>query len=527
MIGTLLLNRYELLEKIGEGGMGIVYKAKCNVLNRFVAVKILKTELNASKDFTTRFKMEANSIAKLSHPNIIGVYDAGSENNINFIVMEYINGKTLKQIIRENVKLSYFETLNIALQIAVALECAHKHNIIHRDIKPDNILITEDNIAKLTDFGIAKVTDSITITYPNKIIGSVHYFSPEQAKGKLIDYRTDIYSLGIVMYEMLTGKVPYNAELPISVAMMHIQDSVIPPKEIIADIPENINRVILKALEKNPINRFQTANELVYILNAIKENSNLEVNFQNKSINDTTIIMEPNSVLSDTEIDSTVIMTKVANSKTSILKIDKKNLFQNNGTRKNKNMILTFGLIILSIIIVTTMWRFIPKDPSTYTNTNVPVAENTVNETVNETSQQSVELLEDKNIPVPSLTGNTQDVAQNIIINNGFLLGNITTEYSDTIPKGLIIRQSPLADVLYEKNKKIDLVISLGQEVNEVILPQTEKKDEVNEVISSQTEKKDEVTEVVQQKGNNGNGKGNGKANENSNKNKDKKVKNN
>ena len=174
------------------------------------------------------------------------------------------------------VDLALMKTLDIAFQIAKALECAHKNNIIHRDIKPDNILITEDNIVKVTDFGIAKVADSVTVTNSNKIIGTVHYFSPEQAKGNFVDCRTDIYSLGIVMYEMVTGQVPYNAESSISIAMMHIQEPVIPPKEIISDIPENINQVILKALEKEPINRFQTAKEIADILNAIKEDPNLK-----------------------------------------------------------------------------------------------------------------------------------------------------------------------------------------------------------------------------------------------------------
>ncbi len=240
MIGTLLINRYELLEKIGEGGMGIVYKAKCHLLNRFVAVKILKSELSNNEEFILRFKREANSIASLSHPNIVNIYDIGSENNINFIVMEYINGKTLKQVLRDNVRLSHDTTLNISLQMAEALIYAHKNNIIHRDIKCDNILISDDNIAKLTDFGIAKLPNSSTITNSNKIIGSVHYFSPEQAKGGYVDFRTDIYALGIVMYEMITGNVPFNGKTSISVAIMHIQEPVIPPKNFIADIPRTL-----------------------------------------------------------------------------------------------------------------------------------------------------------------------------------------------------------------------------------------------------------------------------------------------
>ncbi|MCE5221673.1 MAG: Stk1 family PASTA domain-containing Ser/Thr kinase [Clostridium sp.] len=459
MIGTLLLNRYKLLEKIGEGGMGIVYKAKCTLLNRFVAVKILKAELSDDKDFITRFKREANSIASLSNPNIVNIYDVGSENNINFIVMEYINGKTLKQVINENVRLSSLKSLDIAFQIAKALQYAHKNNIIHRDIKPDNILITEDNIVKLTDFGIAKVADSVTITNSNKIIGSVHYFSPEQAKGKFVDCRTDIYALGVVMYEMITGQVPFNAETSISVAIMHIQEPVIPSNEIITDIPENINTVILKALEKEPINRFQTAKELAEILNAIKENSNLEVNFNEKSIDSTTVIMMPDVTLSDIQIGSTVVMNQETIPETIIIKKDKKVLSKNNSISKNKKIFLTIGLIILAIIIGI-LGKYLSKGPST--DTKATTSEITIPE-------ESVKLPEDENKLVPSLSRMTQDVAKNTIVNNGFLLGNIITEYSDTVPKGLIINQSPASDTYYEKNGKIDLVISQGQKVTQIV----------------------------------------------------------
>ena len=487
MIGTLLLNRYKLLEKIGEGGMGIVYKARCTLLDRFVAVKILKSELNDCEDFITRFKREANSIASLSHSNIVNVYDVGSENNINFIVMEYINGKTLKQIIQKNVRLSPLKTLDIAFQIAKALECAHKNNIIHRDIKPDNILITEDNIVKLTDFGIAKVTDSVTITNPNKIVGSVHYFSPEQAKGKFVDCRTDIYSLGIVMYQMTTGQVPYNAEIPISVAVMHIQEPVIPPKEVIADIPKNINAVILKALEKEPINRFQTAKELADILNAIKKNSDLEVNFNNGSMDvtvlmdtDATVLTDPTAILPDTKVDSTVLMTQVMSSETPIIKKDKKVLSRNNGTSKNKKIILTVGLIILAIIICT-LGKYLSKGPST--DTKATTTETAIPET-------SVTLPEDEKKLVPSLIGNSQDIAENSIINNGFLLGNITNEYSDIVPKGIIISQSPASDTYYEKNRKIDLVISEGQKITQVV-PQINENRKINEKANERANNKE------------------------------------
>ena len=441
MIGTLILNRYKLVQKVGEGGMGVVYKAQCTLLNRFVAVKILKAELNDYEDFIAMFKREANSIASLSHTNIVNIYDAGSENNINFIVMEYINGKTLKQVIKEKGRFSYSETIYISLQIAKALEYAHKNNIVHRDIKPDNILITDDNIVKLTDFGIAKVTDSATITNSNNIMGSVHYFSPEQAKGKFVDCRTDIYSLGIVMYEMITGKVPFNAHVSISVAMMHIQEPVIPPREIITNIPENINKVILKTLEKEPINRFQTATELSEILNAISENPNLEINFTNKSIDATTIIAtNPNLVLSDTIIDPTVIMNQESIPKTVVIKKHRKGLSKNNSI--NKKIIIAIGLIVL-FILVCLIEKYLSKEYFT-----TPKA--TTAETIDQEESEILPPVDEKK-QVPSLVGKTQDAAKDLILNNGFLLGNITNEYSDTVPKGYIISQSPAMDTYYEK----------------------------------------------------------------------------
>ncbi len=373
MIGTLLLDRYELLENIGEGGMGTVYKAKCHLLNRFVAVKILKTELSNDEEFVARFKKEGTSIARLSHPNIVNVYDVGSENNINFIVMEYINGKTLKRIIMENGRLSAEKTLNIVFQIADALECAHKNNIIHRDIKPDNIMITEDDIAKVMDFGIAKVVDSITVTNSNKIMGSVRYFSPEQAKGNFVDCRTDIYSLGIVMYEMVTGRVPYNAENAISIAMMHIQQPVTAPKEIITDIPENINQIILKAMEKEPIKRYQTAKEMAKILSAIKEDSNYKVKVNN-DIDNATKIMEA-AIVSDISDDFTTVTSGPAITEKTANKKDSEVPTENKKTSKNKKAMVIIASIIL-VMIIGALGKFPPKEPSN--NTSVPIVETAV-----------------------------------------------------------------------------------------------------------------------------------------------------
>ena len=274
MIGEILGDRYELLEQIGEGGMAIVYKARDNKLNRFVAVKILKAEYSDNEEIVRKFKKEATAIAKLSDNNIVNVLDVGTQENTNYIVMELINGKTLKEVISEFGKVKYETALNIAIQVAKALDCAHKNNIIHRDIKPQNIMVTEDGVVKVTDFGIAKSSDSATLTNTSTILGSAHYFSPEQARGSFIDNRTDIYSLGIVMYEMVTGKVPFEADSPVTIALKHLQEKVVPPKEINSKIPESLNKVILKCMEKDANNRYQDVKGLLADLEKIKEDPN-------------------------------------------------------------------------------------------------------------------------------------------------------------------------------------------------------------------------------------------------------------
>ena len=263
LIGKMLANRYEILEKIGNGGMATVYKAKCHVLNRFVAVKVLKDEFITDNEFIKRFKSEALSAASLTHPNIVSIYDVGNEGDVYYIVMELIQGKTLKEIIVEDGKLSWKWSVNIAIQIASALEAAHRHNIVHRDIKPHNIIITEDGMAKVTDFGIAKAVSNSTITAFGTTIGSVHYFSPEHAKGGFTDAKSDLYSLGVVMYEMLTGRVPFDADTPVSVALMQVQDEPINPKKLNPQIPISVNHIILKAMQKAPSDRYASATDML------------------------------------------------------------------------------------------------------------------------------------------------------------------------------------------------------------------------------------------------------------------------
>lgn len=292
MIGEILGNRYEIEEKIGEGGMSVVYKARCNKLNRYVAVKVLKKEMSDNEDIVNKFKREATAIAALSDNNIVNILDVGSQDDINYIVMEYVKGKTLKELIKQFGKLNYETAITIAIQIAKALECAHKNNIIHRDVKPQNILVTEEGLIKVTDFGIAKSTSSATLTNTTTIMGSAHYFSPEQAKGTLVDNRTDLYSLGVVLYEMVTGRVPFEADSPVTIALKHIQEEVVPPKQINSKIPESLNKLIIKAMEKDLGMRYQNARDIINDLQKIKEDPNAVINdvVENEE-NEHTIIM--------------------------------------------------------------------------------------------------------------------------------------------------------------------------------------------------------------------------------------------
>ena len=272
LVGRVIGNRYEIIEKIGEGGMATVYKAKCNILKRYVAVKVLRDEFTTDEEFIKRFNTEAQSAASLTHPNIVSIYDVGHEENIYYIVMELVQGKTLKDIINEDGTLPWKWALNVSIQVASALEMAHRNSIVHRDIKPHNIIITEDGIAKVTDFGIAKAVSNSTITAFGTTIGSVHYFSPEHARGGYTDAKSDLYSLGVVMYEMLTGRVPFDADTPVSIALKHMQEKPIEPIKLNPTIPYAVNKIIMKAMEKDPNERYQSATEMLKDLSMALKN---------------------------------------------------------------------------------------------------------------------------------------------------------------------------------------------------------------------------------------------------------------
>jgi serine/threonine-protein kinase len=508
MIGTMLGNRYELLEKIGEGGMALVYKAKCHLLNRYVAVKILKDEYSDDKEFVEKFKREAASAASLSDNNIVNIYDVGTQDSINYIVMEYINGKTLKQIIREQGKMPTSKVTNAAIQIAKALDCAHRNNIIHRDIKPHNILVTNEGLLKVTDFGIAKASNSVTITNSSKIMGSAHYFSPEQAKGSFVDCRTDIYSLGIVIYEMCTGRVPYDAESPVSVALKHIQEPVVPPKQLNENIPNSLNKLILKAVEKEPIKRYQTIKDMLVDLRKIENNQEVNVS-TNDFDEDMTRVMD--AVVVDDG-------NKYSNYKKNEDEYDEDeyDLKRRRGIDPKKRKVLMFiTAAILVLVIGGISGYFALSKVASAKETTIPKIvgmkqddakkaiedkklkfvpigkeksdkpEGTVLRTypdpgtsvkINSEVRVSISGGPDK-LAVPGLVGMDLDSAKDIISKSGLKLGNVSYKYSDSVGEGNVINQDPEPDSNATADTKINLVVSRGQEIRSINVPDVNGKE--------------------------------------------------
>lgn len=272
--GMILSNRYEIIELIGTGGMSEVYKAKCHVLNRYVAIKVLKPEFSSDVNFVTKFRIEAQSAAGLSHPNIVNIYDVGEDNGIYYIVMELVEGITLKEYIQKKGRLLPEQAIDFSIQIAQGLEVAHQNHTIHRDIKPQNIIVSKNGGIKVTDFGIARAASSNTMTA--NAMGSVHYISPEQARGGFSDERSDIYSLGITMYEMVTGHVPFEGENNVAVALMHIQGEMVSPREYYPDIPTSLEKIILKCTQKKAERRYLTASALIADLKRVQANPDID-----------------------------------------------------------------------------------------------------------------------------------------------------------------------------------------------------------------------------------------------------------
>ena len=433
LIGKLLGNRYEILEKIGIGGMAIVYRAKCHVLNRFVAIKILKDEFTTDSEFIKKFNSEAQAAASLTHPNIVSIFDVGVEDNLYYIVMELIQGKTLKEIIVEDERLSWKWSTNIAIQIASALETAHKNGIVHRDIKPHNIIITEEGRAKVTDFGIAKAVSNSTITAFGTTIGSVHYFSPEHARGGYTDAKSDIYSLGVVLYEMLTGRVPFDADTPVSVALKQVQEEPIEPVEINPAIPVSLNRIILKAMQKDPNRRYQTATEMLN-----------DLNMALKRPDEDFVIVRSDDMTSRTQRVGVVQDKKNENEDDDEPKTKFGKFLKNHPFIKFL-MIMAILAIIFVVAMLATMASITGSRPEQAVIPNV----SGMNEAPRMTKEQAQEAL------------NTL----------GFNDIEIVEEYSDEIEAGYVIKQNPdyKADYNYNLSEKITLTVSKG--AKKIILP--------------------------------------------------------
>ena len=419
--GRLLGNRYEILEKIGSGGMATVYKAKCHVLNRYVAIKILRDEFTTDEEFVKRFEVEAQSAASITHPNIVSVYDVGVDGNLHYIVMELIKGKTLKEIIvEEKGPLPWKWSVNIAIQIASALETAHKNHIIHRDIKPHNIIITEDGVAKVTDFGIAKAVSNSTITAFGTTIGSVHYFSPEHARGGFTDEKSDLYSLGVVMYEMITGKVPFDADTPVSVALKHMQEEPTPAISVNPSIPVAVNDIIMKALKKDTNLRYQSATAmLIDLKRALKEpNGNFVDNSEYADFPTQRI-----STLSDEDKSPKATEKKKKQNKFIAF------------IKKHKVLSTIIGLIILFALSLGLTIGI--------TNATRP-----------------------KEVAIPNLVGKTVDEAKQILQDSNLIYVEEEPEYNSEVEAGKIISQNPqyVENRNVRENTEIKVVVSLGTE---------------------------------------------------------------
>ena len=487
MIGKLLGGRYEIIEKIGGGGMALVYKARCRLLDRYVAIKVLREEFTSDEEFIRKFRRESQAAAKLSHPNIVSIYDVGVEGDIYYIVMEYIKGKTLKEVIREKGKLSFEETVDYSIQIAEALAHAHANHIVHRDIKPHNIMITEDGRVKVTDFGIARAATSSTVTNTNNVLGSVHYFSPEQAKGGYTDEKSDIYSLGIVMYEMITGRVPFEGESPISVALKHVQEEIVPPSHIDPTINKNLEKIIMKCVRKDQVERYKSANELLVDLKRIKNNW------------DDDMVGED-----DVSLDSpTRIIPVVKEESPKNMKKKKK---------RNGNNRVVFFAILAAFLLVSAMafgfWQF--KDKFLSTTVKVPdvrgLQEDKAKEMIEaeglkfsvksrifnsefeegDVISQSenpgdtvkkgypIEVVVSKGsklVKVPNFKDEDISNVDSLLSENGLKDGGAEYEFDEEIPENIIISQDPEAYSEVPEGTKVHFVVSKGPKVKNVIMP--------------------------------------------------------
>ncbi len=399
MIGKVLNGRYEIKKQVGTGGMADVYMAIDRLLGRTVAVKVLHPQFSRDPVYVERFRQEAQAAANISHQNIVNVHDWGVEGELHYIVMEYVEGKNLKDIILDSAPLMPERAVEIAISICMALEAAHSHRIVHRDIKPQNVIVTKDNQIKVMDFGIARTSGGSSITQTGTIIGTAQYISPEQAQGRSADPRSDLYSLGIVLYEMLTGKVPFDGETPVAIAYKHVREDPLPPSMLNPDISPELEAIVLKALAKNPQNRYQNATEM---------RADLERSLEGTPVYATPVLPAEEKAQEQTRVYPAVPVS----------------------TRGRSRRWPWVVLVAVALIAIAFgIWGVLRGTSA---------------------------------ITVPDLTGKTEAEAKKILADAGLLLGTVTRDYSETIPEGKIISQNPKAGSKITKNMKIDIVVSRG-----------------------------------------------------------------
>ena len=477
LIGKILAGRYEIIEVVGKGGMATVYKARDNLLNRYVAVKVLKDEYAKDEVFVKRFRTEAQSAASLIHPNIVSVFDVGEDKGISYIVMELLESKTLKDYIEENGPLSSELTLKIAAQIASALEAAHKAHIVHRDIKPQNIILNQNLVAKVTDFGIAKVTNttSATITSFGKTMGSVHYFSPEHAKGGYTDAKSDLYSLGVVMYEMATGKIPFDAESPVSVALKHIQEEPVPPIEVNPMVSRGLNDIILKAMEKSTATRYQNASEMLADISVALSKPNASTQRATSVEAGATQVIP---TITDEDVQNSVpnLRTRTSSTRTAYtpqhrpLKEEEKPKKDNNNTKKKVVIACTVVAIVLIGLVFGYFIRKIIR--------STRVEEYTI----------------------PYIVGMSIDEVRQKYEPEGYTINQISSEYNADYEEGKIITQDPVAETK-TTSKIISVTVSKGTKL--VKVTNQEGKDikvakyELENTLGFIVEQEDKVSDTV------------------------------
>ncbi len=437
MIGKRISGRYKILEVIGGGGMANVYLARDMILERDVAIKILRFDFVNDEEFIKRFRREAQSATSLAHPNIVSIYDVGEEDNIYYIVMEYVEGQTLKQYIQKNAPLNPREALNIMEQIVSAIAHAHENQIVHRDIKPHNILIDHHGNVKVTDFGIAMALTSTTITHTNSVLGSVHYLSPEQARGGLATKKSDIYSLGIVLYELLAGRLPFDGESAVSIALKHLQSDAPSPKRWNPDIPQSVENIILKAMTKDPLHRYDSVEEMEEdIVTAFHSNRQNVARFtipDSEEEMTKAIPIIKDSMMNESS-ENTVVHEPHQKDEPKKLDSDGKN--KEKKPKKKKRRIVT-GLIVTSVLLIIALLLAFFVLPS---------------------------ILLPKDIEVPDVANMKYEEAVNELISQGFQVDDPIIEESDEVEEGYVIKTNPRAGKMVKEDAVITIYKSGGKE---------------------------------------------------------------